>query len=285
MAPAIRIPDVPDDDLPKPDVGSWALEKYARVWLYDKLFATGMKNLWECRVYIDLYSGSGKAQLHNSDRVVPGSPLLALLLPDRFDRYMFCDSVQANLNHLEKRVAAIAPEADVEYVHGDVNHRVASVLRHIPQHTQDFKVLSFCFVDPYSLDIAFSTIRRLATNRAIDFMILLALGMDANRNLTRYIEEESTRIAAFLGVDDWRDLWAEAQRVGTNFMYFMASLYAQSMAGIGYLPISPEDMHPVRSDQRNLPLYYLAFFSKNERGYRFWKEVLKYSTEQTELPL
>jgi hypothetical protein len=39
-------------------------------------------------------------------------------------------------------------------------------------------------------------------------------------------------------------------------------------------------MHSVRSDLKNLPLYYLAFFSKHALGKQFWSEVQKYSTDQ-----
>jgi hypothetical protein len=40
-------------------------------------------------------------------------------------------------------------------------------------------------------------------------------------------------------------------------------------------------MKLVRSHEKNLPFYYLALFSRNETAYKFWNEVLKYSTDQT----
>ena len=48
---------VPDDGLPKTEVGPWAEDKYRIVALYDELFSTGMRKKWETRVYIDLYAG------------------------------------------------------------------------------------------------------------------------------------------------------------------------------------------------------------------------------------
>ena len=63
-------------------------------------------------------------------------------------------------------------------------------------------------------------------------------------------------------------------------MHFMAREYARSMERIDYIPASPERMYPVRSDLRNLPLYYLAFFSQHALAYAFWDEVLKYSGAQ-----
>ena len=36
----------------------------------------------------------------------------------------------------------------------------------------------------------------------------------------------------------------------------------------------------MRSDEKNLPLYCLALFSRNLTAYKFWDDVLKYSTDQ-----
>jgi|GEM_PF-3958360 len=48
---------VENDGLTCGEVGKWADTKYRLISLYDQLFATGMTNKWEQRVYIDLYAG------------------------------------------------------------------------------------------------------------------------------------------------------------------------------------------------------------------------------------
>lgn len=53
-----------------------------------------------------------------------------------------------------------------------------------------------------------------------------------------------------------------------------------SMESLGYLKQPLDRMRLVRSDEKNLPLYYIALFSRNPRGYEFWDQVLKYSTDQ-----
>lgn len=283
MAVKDEIPRYEDDGLYAPSVGGWALEKYTRVWLYDQLFSRGMKYSWDVRVYIDLFAAAGKATLRNTGEIVAASPLLALSVPDRFDKYIFCDESEENIEILRMRVEKEAPDVDVSYVVGDVNEHVDEIIDLIPQKRYNRSVLSFCFVDPFSLRIKFDTLRRLADGRPMDFLVLLALWMDANRNISVYMREESTRLSEFLGRSDWRKRWQKAQAKGENLIYFLASEYAKSMSSIGYLDTTPEQMFPVRSDQKNLPLYYLAFFSKHKRGYKFWNEVLKYSTDQMEL--
>ena len=272
--------EVEDDGQPAGEVGRWVEEKYRRVGMYCELFATGMKAKWDARVYIDLYAGSGYSRVRGTKQVLLGSPLTALSVPDQFDRYILCESDPTALSALRSRVGRHFPEADVRFVPGDVNSAVQTVIEEIPQHRTEYRVLSFCFVDPFSLELKFDTLRRLGRDRALDFLILLALGMDANRNLTTYLRRESSRIDEFLDSEAWREQWAEAQREGENFMHFLARRFADSMQGLGYLPTTPAEMHPVRSDLKNLPLYYLASFSKHPLGKKFWKEVQKYSSDQ-----
>jgi len=42
-------------------------------------------------------------------------------------------------------------------------------------------------------------------------------------------------------------------------------------------------MKQVRSDEKNLPLYYVALFSRHNLAYQYWQDVLKYSTDQTSM--
>jgi len=57
------------------------------------------------------------------------------------------------------------------------------------------------------------------------------------------------------------------------------------MARIGYLPMSLEDMVKVRSYDRRLPLCYLALFSRNQTGLKFWHQVRKCADDQLKLDL
>jgi hypothetical protein len=53
------------------------------------------------------------------------------------------------------------------------------------------------------------------------------------------------------------------------------------MESLEYLPTPIHRMKLVRSDEKNLRLYYVALFSKHKLAHELWDDVLKYSTEQT----
>lgn len=268
-----------NDGLPAADVGPWAVEKYRRVGMYGEIFATGMKNQFPTRIYIDLFAGPGHASIRGDGRRVLTSPLLALSVPDRFSKYVYCDEKPAFIDALRRRAEGLAPGTPKSFIIGDANDRIREIAAEIPPHSRTSKILSFCFVDPFGLDIRFETIRALGESRAMDFLILLALGMDANRNWALYLKPESQKVDDFLGDRAWRERWKSAESIGTPIR-FLAEEYAQAMSRLGYLTRGIDQMIEVKTYENNMRLYYLAFFSKHERGYEFWREVQRYSTDQ-----
>jgi len=273
---------VTDDGLPTNAIGPWAEQKYQYVGMYAQLFSTGMKNKWPHRIYLDLFSGPGYSRVRDTNRVVLGSPMIALSLPDQFDSYVFADENPESLDTLRTRVSRLGYSVSPTYIPGDANEKVGRVLEVIAK-TPSKSTLSFCFLDPYKLNIHFETVRRIAEGRSVDFLILLALYIDANRNVAFYAAEGNQTIDLFLGDTNWRQGWKVAGRSGDTIVEFLAREYSTRMSDIGYLPMSIEDMVKIRTHDRRLPLYYLAFFSKHETGLKFWDEVRKYATDQLTL--
>lgn len=269
------------DGLPCPEVGPWAEDKYKLVWLYDTLFSTGIKKKWDCRVYIDLFSGPGVVQVKGPNKLMSSSPMLALSVQDKFDKYIFCETSGEYLDALRKRVNIHFSGIDASYVHGDCNDKVEEICSLIPKPSKDHKVLSFCFVDPFNLELKFSTVRRVA-DHFVDFLILLALDMDANRNQKAYTDPTNHRIDDFLGQSEWRERWTKRSNKA-EFPRFLAEEYARQMETLQYLPLPFHKMKQIRSDVKNLPLYHLALFSRSPLAYEYWDQVLKYSSSQRKL--
>lgn len=275
-----EVHEISADGLPVDEIGSWSLEKHNLLGLYGALFSTGMKNRWNLRVYLDLYAGPGHARIRGTEQMVETSPLIALRVPDPFDRYIFCDKDPEFVDALRQRVERDAPGADVRYHVGDCNEIVSDLLADIPQASKARTVLSLAFLDPRGIGgLKFSTLERLS-ERYVDFIMLLALSMDAHRFQTIYAHEDNPTVDAFLGDSSWRERWEKAASRGVEFRRFLAEEFAKQMESLGCLSTGRETMKEIRSDEKNLPLYHIAFFSRHDRGYTFWRQVLKYSTPQ-----
>ena len=143
-----ELPSLEDDGLITPEIGPWGEVKYRLVALYSALFAKAMKNKWESLIYIDLFSGAGRARIRGTKRIVTASPLIVLGLPDKFDRYIFCEKERTKINALKERVVRDYPDVDVQFIEGDANEHITEILTKLPAYRKDFHVLAFCFVDP-----------------------------------------------------------------------------------------------------------------------------------------
>ncbi len=197
---------VDNDGLLCADVRPWAEDKYRLLALYDELFSSGMKNKWDQRVYIDLYAGGGLGYVEGTRIFLKGSPLIALTVSSLFNKYIFCEEHEGLLAALKARSERIAPSADVSYVEGSCDARVDEIIRAIPKASATNRILSLCVVDPFDFGLKFETLKTLSTV-FIDFIVLLAIGMDANRNYDHYVEGNSTKIDEALGNVAWRERW------------------------------------------------------------------------------
>jgi three-Cys-motif partner protein len=272
-----------DEDGELPEVGPWAEKKYDLLRTYLAIFTTGMRKLWRTRIYVDLFTGAGRAVIKGTKRQVPTSAMIALSLKHPFDRYVLCEKRPRRMKALRARVERLKGSLDVRFVPGDCNANVDRVLAELPPAgTRD--VLTACFVDPYGLaELKFETLRRLALGRPIDFLVLVPSRMDAHRNEVRLTTDSEPILDDFLGHRGWRARWETTSRqpAAPSFWLFVIEEFARSLQDLGYGRFLPEDA--VLVDAGGVPLYHLALFSKNPRGADFWKKAKRSVSRQRTL--
>ena len=270
-----------EDGLPVIVKRSRAEDKYRTLFNYMELFSTGMKNKFK-RVYVDLYAGSGCVRIEGDEKIFKGSALLSMSVKQPFDNYIFCEENRECVTALKKRIDTYYSSLNTTIIEGDCNNSIDSIIGNIPKSTKEQNVLTLCIVDPDSLDVHFESLKKLANVTRIDFIVLLALMMDANRNESNYMRPESLKVESFLERKDWRSRWMEYRERDNSFPRYLTSEFEDQMMSIGY-KFFPEatPKKEIRSKEKNLPLYHLAFFSKSETGIEFWKKGLKYSSDQT----
>ena len=110
-----NLPTLVDDGLVTEEIGDWGQEKYQLLNLYVQLFSASMKSKWDCRVYIDLFAGSGRSRVKETTRIVAGSPLIALDVDPPFDHYIFCEKNTEKVQALETRGSGLLPTTRREY--------------------------------------------------------------------------------------------------------------------------------------------------------------------------
>lgn len=269
------------DGLAYNDVGSWTEAKHRLVAYYSALFSDAMKDKWQKRVYIELYAGAGYGRIRDTERIIAGSPIQALTLKVPFDKYIFCEQDPLKLEALRVRVARHAPLADVTFIPENCDDNVDKIVDAIPRYSPSQKVLSLCFVDPNDIGIRFSTLQTLA-KKYVDFIVLLALYMDAMRAEQHYVKNTS-KIDLLLGTPAWLNRWTAAKLEGAEFPRFLADEFASSMATMDYIPPPFYSMRKIFYYEKNYPLYAVGLFSRHPVAYTLWGQALKYSDDQLDL--
>lgn len=254
------------DGLPVQCVGAWAADKHYYLRQYIEATRAVRTGYLPPKgrggaAFIDLFSGPGKARERETGTIQDGSPLVALEhTAAPFNRLVFCDMEADNLRALRQRTSSDAER--VVIVPGDCNEKIDTIASHVPEHG-----LNVALIDPFSLRaLKFATIERLASFKRMDLIVHFPTA-DIKRNLG---QNESTRQALneALGTTEWGEKISSSTDVGTLIDVFKAQL-----SRLGYLSQQVRSQ-PIKNSQ-NVPLYYLVYASKSDRGDKIWQSITK----------
>lgn len=252
------------DSLPVMCVGNWATHKHYYLERYLDLVIRAMTKSWGGKLfYIDLFCGPGKCILRETGEEIDGSPLIALRY--KFAGYIFVDKADENIKVLKQRCESRSTAGKIHFVQGDCNLLMENIKNLIPERS-----LSIALVDPFGLDFAFDSYKKLTKNRKVDLIINFPLGMAIKRNLN---QSNHQKLDIFLGGTDW-----EETAIGNPTTHFI-SYFKENLEKIDY-KIPWEDRLSgdviIKTIKKRVPLYYLLFASKHPLGSTFWKKIRKY---------
>ena len=268
------------------ETGDWTPGKLYFLAMYISRFVVSMKSKeWRSVNYIDLFSGPGKNRLPDN-KIILGSPLIALSQRVLFDRYYFADIESNNINALKQRCANYSTSTNINYCVGDANVSVNHVVDEIKALNTKYvkgkwSSLNLAFLDPEGLELHWSTVERLAELRTD--LIIYYSQMGITRNASEGVTmPPATSIDRFFGDTNWRQIYQENQ-VGNKFHRALLDYYKSKLEGFGYQIKDPLD-EPLFRNSKETPLYRLLFVSKDPLGNRFWNDVTKkYITGQMRL--
>lgn len=272
--------------------GDWTTKKLDVVARYLASYTTALKRTRSEKIYIDAFAGTGYRQATANDAptaptldlltdlvaaetqgLLEGSAKRALQVEPRFDKYVFIERSERRCRHLETLTDDF-PEvtARIQVIAGDANAKIHKLC------AGDWRSRrAVMFVDPYGMQVEWSTIEAIARTKAIDLWLLFPLGIGVNRLLTRsgkIPETWKNRLDRILGATSWQDELYEPSSTPTLFgddqervikasMTTIGRYFNQRLAGI-FAGCAREP--GVLRNSRNNPLYLLCFAAGNERG-------------------
>lgn len=260
-------------------VGHWSRDKLYFLTQYLGIFASGMKFRWEGNLhYLELCSGPGRCVDRSSGIEMDGTALAVIMHPDfhQLRTATFLDYSRPVIDALTTRIKtaglserAVALEAN----YNDPKNIGAIAFSRVQ------KGLVLVFVDPTDCSIPFETIAALATVLPnVDFIINVALGTDATRNIKPAIlnhdSKSRLKYAGFLGGEDFftdPDVIAMAKAGQDDQLRVkFRDYYRAAMHTLNYTHFATE---------RVKHYYDLLFASRHEQGLTFWKRAQKYKPD------
>ena len=153
----------------------------------------------------------------DSQEFLAGSAQIALQTEPRFNKYMFIEQDESRFLELRK-LKEIYPDkaADIILVNADCN----SYLQELCLNRNWRNNRAVLFLDPFGMQVEWSTIVAIADTQAIDLWILFPLGIAVNRLLRRDGQIDETlrkKLDLLFGTDDWFDAFYEKKTESTLF--------------------------------------------------------------------
>jgi len=217
--------------------GNWTDLKLAVVKEYFTQFNTALSNTKFKRVYIDAFAGGGRVIPKVDKNYAPkitskedlfsghpntgstqpddenveieeenfrhGSPLLALETNPPFNEFIFIERDEPTLNQLKQQISdnRMAKGRPVQYLPEDANTALSRI-----SNTDWNGRRAVIFLDPFALEIRWSTLVAIAQTKAMD-MWLLFPAMAVNRMLPRSAEvpeDWAKRLDETFGDSSWK---------------------------------------------------------------------------------
>lgn len=197
--------------------GAWTEEKLNRVTGYLAAYQKVMKNQNLRTIYIDGFCGDGTIKMKGVDaeltqsgrRIIIGSATRALQLKTPFAEYHFIDKSATSIEALKENAVRLHPglERRIHAHAEDVNEALPRILAMLNNSTDRAVV----FVDPFGMQLDWSTVMAVAEKPIVDFWYLVPIGIAVNRLATKKADRMTLawgkRLDAFLGTSEWRTAW------------------------------------------------------------------------------
>jgi len=211
------------------------LEKYLKA--YRTLFSGNEKARYFKTWYVDAFAGTGSrttadaapdpnALLFAVDvyedaetkRYRDGSAKIALALPDPFHEYLFIEKSRGRVTELKEMIKRdhAGLESRCDFRQGDANELIKAWCAE-----RDWtKERAVVFLDPYGMQVEWSTVEALGATMAVDLWYLFPLGAGVARMLKRDGKLDPSWEASLdsvFGTREWRVRFYETKETETLF--------------------------------------------------------------------
>jgi three-Cys-motif partner protein len=269
--------------------GEWTESKLRSVSSYLEQYQTALKNQSFTTWYVDAFAGTGSRAVRDfvdlslgllagidveeadAGRYKAGSARIALGLPRPFDRYLFIEKSKSKCEELESTI-----RTDFASLHGRCT---------IQQEDSNIALCEWCkernwsrdravvFLDPFGLQVEWSTIKSLGATKGIDLWYLFPMSLLRLLKHDGVIEPKwRDRLDAVFGTPEWESrfyersqspLFDDVEMIERTATVENVQRFIEERLSTCFVKVAKG---AVLKNSRNSPLFLLCFAASNERG-------------------
>lgn len=236
----------------------WFKVKVQLIRQYFESFISHVSGRVNDIVFVDLYSGSGLYSVGHQKQLFPSAALTSLQYDLPVSKWIFCEESSENARALRVRVNKYFRGKNVVIFESKPDQLIDRFRSYVPQSKGNYKVAVFCLVDPFSIDIPFTTIDKL-TDLGFSFLIPYTFSLGGRLDYTFYLKEQKERLNKYLG--GFRDI-EKLEDVKSNLEFYKRLVKTQQnnmlMLGLN----TSLSVHKLSSGLMEMPFYHIGFYSK-----------------------
>ncbi len=192
--------------------------KYLVLVYYFTIYLFNIRKAFKNIIYFDPLASNGVAPIkfNNSIKLLPGSPILALVYTDkekksqRFDKLVFSDIDQSKIDELEHLVDILFEEKRIKHYSRDqILFKTCDVNEFLSRHAdaldiENKKTHVLSFIDPYGLEVDWNTLENiLSLNTDLIYTFMATGAMRAAESGINHDDKHDLKITRFMGDLDW----------------------------------------------------------------------------------
>ncbi len=263
-------------------IGPWSEDKLKLLGKYLDAYTAIMQNQKWCRNgfhYIDAFAGTSRPRARDEERYIDGSPRVALSIRRPFHSYTFIEKEPWRVEHL-RRLRDEFPDRDIRIEEDDCNKIITTKIT--PRIRYEHFNRGLIFLDPFSMDVEWSTIDQIAQTKALEVFInfpVMALNRTVLANdASALTDAQIERMNRFWGSTEWRgDIYEEVPTFFGNVEMKISRTTGKKLGQLfkkRLLEVFPNVTDPlVMTNSRNAPLYCLIFASFKPKAFKIVHDI------------
>jgi hypothetical protein len=195
-----------------------------------------------------------------------------------FSKWILCERNPEEVKALKIRVNKNFRNKNVVLLDHPLDELVEKLKLYVPQSKGGYRASTLCLVDPFSFEIHFSLIQKLA-DLGFNFLIPFTFNLNSRHDHKFYLEEQSEKLKKYAGTKDLGRL----QGVQSNVQFYkhLVRTVQNNMLMLGLN--TSLTMHRMDSSIMDLPAYYIGFFSRQISAKAIQREIRDTRHEQLQL--